>query len=313
MKSKEGVINNSGISKFKDTLRENQFSYYMLLPAFIVVFLVVVYPFFYNFRLAFSDLNMYTFRPFIKHGKLTYIGFQNFIEVLSNSKFWVVFMRTVIWTTINIICHVGFGIFYAILLNRSLKFKGIYRTLLVIPWAIPQYIVVLVWKGMFNYRYGAVNLFLTKFGIEPISWLSKPLTGFSAAILVNVWLGIPFMMMIALGGLQSIDPNFYEAADIDGANNWQKIRHITLPLLKPVMAPAVVLGVVWTFNQLNVIYLLTYNTLTDKIDILVTYVYRAAFEFYRYGYAAAFSVVIFFILFIWGVSFMRLNEEEGGR
>lgn len=118
------------------------------------------------------------------------------------------------------------------------------------------------------------------------------------------------MMMIALGGLQSIDPNFYEAAEIDGASNWQQIKHITLPLLKPVMAPAVILGVVWTFNNLRVIYLLTQNTLTNKIDILVTHVYRSAFEFYKYGYAAAFSVIIFIILFIWAITFIDYIGEN---
>jgi arabinogalactan oligomer/maltooligosaccharide transport system permease protein len=213
-------------------------------------------------------------------------------------------LRTVAWTVINVVAHVSFGIFYAIILDRDLMFKSIYRTLLVIPWAIPQYIVVLVWKGMFNYRYGAVNLLLRKIGIPGIAWLSQANTGFSAALIVNIWLGIPFMMMIALGGLQSIDPNFYEAAEIDGASNWQQIKHITLPLLKPVMLPAVILGVVWTFNNLRVIYLLTQNTLTNKIDILVTHVYRSAFEFYRYGYAAAFSLIIFVILLVWAISFI---------
>jgi arabinogalactan oligomer/maltooligosaccharide transport system permease protein len=294
----------------KDFWREHKFSYMMLLPAFIVVLFVVIYPFFYNFRLAFSNLNMYNMRQFIQRDQLTYIGIQNFIQIITESSFWIILLRTVAWTVINVVAHVGFGIFYAIILDRDLMFKSIYRTLLVIPWAIPQYIVVLIWKGMFNFRYGAVNLLLRKIGVPGIAWLSQAGTGFSAALIVNIWLGIPFMMMIALGGLQSIDPNFYEAAEIDGASNWQQIKHITLPLLKPVMLPAVILGVVWTFNNLRVIYLLTQNTLTDKIDILVTHVYRSAFEFYRYGYAAAFSLIIFVILLIWAISFIDYINED---
>lgn len=294
----------------KDFWREHKFSYMMLLPAFIVVLFVVIYPFFYNFRLAFSNLNMYNMRQFIQRDQLTYIGIQNFIQIITESSFWIILLRTVAWTVINVVAHVGFGIFYAIILDRDLMFKSIYRTLLVIPWAIPQYIVVLIWKGMFNFRYGAVNLLLRKIGIPGIAWLSQTGTGFSAALIVNIWLGIPFMMMIALGGLQSIDPNFYEAAEIDGASNWQQIKHITLPLLKPVMLPAVILGVVWTFNNLRVIYLLTQNTLTNKIDILVTHVYRSAFEFYRYGYAAAFSLIIFVILLVWAISFIDYINED---
>jgi arabinogalactan oligomer/maltooligosaccharide transport system permease protein len=302
----------SALSNFslKDFWREHKFSYMMLLPAFIVVLFVVIYPFFYNFRLAFSNLNMYNMRQFIQNDELTYVGIQNFIQIIQESSFWIILLRTVAWTVINVVAHVGFGIFYAIILDRDLMFKSIYRTLLVIPWAIPQYIVVLIWKGMFNFRYGAVNLLLRKAGIPGVAWLSQAGTGFSAALIVNIWLGIPFMMMIALGGLQSIDPNFYEAAEIDGASNWQQIKHITLPLLKPVMLPAVILGVVWTFNNLRVIYLLTQNTLTNKIDILVTHVYRSAFEFYRYGYAAAFSLIIFVILLVWAISFIDYINED---
>lgn len=302
----------SALSNFslKDFWREHKFSYMMLLPAFIVVLFVVIYPFFYNFRLAFSNLNMYNMRQFIQNGSLDYIGINNFIKIITESSFWIILLRTVAWTVINVVAHVGFGIFYAIILDRDLMFKSIYRTLLVIPWAIPQYIVVLVWKGMFNFRYGAVNLLLRRLGVSGVAWLSQANTGFAAALIVNIWLGIPFMMMIALGGLQSIDPNFYEAAEIDGASNWQQIKHITLPLLKPVMLPAVILGVVWTFNNLRVIYLLTQNTLTNKIDILVTHVYRSAFEFYRYGYAAAFSLIIFVILLVWAISFIDYINED---
>ncbi|MFW5987843.1 MAG: carbohydrate ABC transporter permease [bacterium] len=302
----------SALSNFslKDFWREHKFSYLMLLPAFLVVLFVVIYPFFYNFRLAFSNLNMYNMRQFIQGGELNYVGIQNFIQIVTESSFWIILLRTVAWTVINVVAHVGFGIFYAIILDRDLMFKSIYRTLLVIPWAIPQYIVVLVWKGMFNFRYGAVNLLLRRLGVPGVAWLSQANSGFAAALIVNIWLGIPFMMMIALGGLQSIDPNFYEAAEIDGASNWQQIKHITLPLLKPVMLPAVILGVVWTFNNLRVIYLLTQNTLTDKIDILVTHVYRSAFEFYRYGYAAAFSLIIFVILLVWAISFIDYINED---
>ncbi|GAB6099738.1 hypothetical protein JCM16358_16170 [Halanaerocella petrolearia] len=294
----------------KEFWERNKFAYLMLLPAFIAVLFVIIYPFFYNLRLAFSGLNMYSMREFISSGTLDYIGFKNFIEVVTTSDFWTVFARTIVWTGVNVICHVGFGIFLAILLDRDMKFKGIYRTLLVIPWAIPQYIVILVWRGMFNYRFGAINLVLNKIGIDSIAWLSDPTTGFLAAIIVNVWLGIPFMMMIALGGLQSIDPNYYEAAEIDGASSWQQVKNITLPLLKPVMIPAVILGVVWTFKNLKVIFMLTNETLTGKVDILVTYVYKAAFSYYRYGYAAAFSFVIFIILLIWTIIFIDHIGEE---
>ncbi len=145
-----------------------------------------------------------------------------------------------------------------------------------------------------------------------IPWLTDPVWAFTGAIITNIWLGIPFMMMIALGGLQSIPETFYEAAEIDGASAWQKIRHITIPQLKPVMTPAIIMGIVWTFNNLNVIYLLTTDSLTGKVDILVTFVYKAAFNLYRYGYAAAFSVIIFVILMVFSVIMIKTTKAEEG-
>lgn len=310
---KQELETERGIFDFslREFWRQNRFSYLMLLPAFIVVALVIIYPFFYNFNLAFQELNMRSFRSFIDHGTsaLDNVGFKYFAEILTQSKFWSVFLMTIIWTVSNVVCHVGFGVFFAILFDRDLRFKSIYRTLMVLPWAIPIPIVVLTWRGMFNYRYGAVNLFLNKLGLPSVSWLTEVPTGLASCIIANVWLGVPFMMMIAIGGLRSIDPNFYEAAEIDGASNWQQIKHITLPLIKPVMTPAVVLGVVWTFNRLEVIVLMVGDTLMGKVEILVSYVYRAAFSYYRYGYAAAFSLIIFGILLIWSISFMEYIRE----
>ncbi|MGM0370617.1 MAG: carbohydrate ABC transporter permease [Bacillota bacterium] len=299
----------------KEFLRKYGFAYSMLLPALLIVSFVIIYPFLYNFNLSLTNLNRTTLIDFLRQGKLHYVGLDNFVEVLSQSTFWTVFLRTIIWTIVNVFCHVTFGMFFAILLDREMMFKGIYRALLILPWAIPQYIAVLVWKGMFNYNYGAVNIFLQRmseifdFSYQPIAWLSNPSTGFMAAIIVNVWVGIPFMMMIALGGLQSIDPTYYESAEIDGASGFQQVKNITLPLLKPVMMPAIILGVIMTFNNLNVIYLLSYKKLTEKIDILVTYVYKSAFGYFRLGYAAAFSVVIFLILLGFSMLFLQQSES----
>ena len=158
---------------------------------------------------------------------------------------------------------------------------------------------------MFNYVYGAINIALKMVGLNPINWLSDPTMTFVGAIITNIWLGFPFMMMIALGGLQSIDKSLYEAADIDGATSFQKLKNITLPLLKPVMTPAIILGTVWTFNQVNVIILIAGGFGNEKTQILVTEVYRLAFNFYRYGYAAAYSVVIFLMLLVFSMIYVR--------
>jgi arabinogalactan oligomer / maltooligosaccharide transport system permease protein len=182
--------------------------------------------------------------------------------------------------------------------------------MLIIPWAVPAYITALTWRSMFHFDYGAVNLIATNWlGLPPVNWLGEPNTAFTACIVANVWLGYPFMMVIALGGLQGIPQELYEAARIDGANRWQQFRNVTLPLLKPVLVPAVTLGAIWTFNNLNVVWLVS-NTgePADQTHILVSYVYKAVFNFYRYGYGAALSMVIFAILL--AVSLLSLKKTR---
>jgi arabinogalactan oligomer/maltooligosaccharide transport system permease protein len=278
-------------------------AYALLLPSLLAMALVVVYPFLYNFRIAFSNMNLYTFRS------PEFVGLQNFQELFSTPPLYRVFLKTVIWTGVNVVAHVVLGTALALLLNRPIRGRWLYRALLILPWAMPQYISALTWRGMFNYEYGAVNLILGHFGLAQVAWLSNATAAFSAAIIANIWLGFPFMMVIALGGLQSIPRELYEVADIDGANWWNRLRHITIPLLKPVMVPAIVLGTIWTFNNLNVIWLVTNGGKpANQSHILVTYVYNEAFTLYRYGYAAAFSLVIFLLLLIFVIFYMRMSR-----
>jgi arabinogalactan oligomer/maltooligosaccharide transport system permease protein len=212
---------------------------------------------------------------------------------------------------VNVTFHVVLGVFLALVLNqKDIKGKALFRTLLILPWAIPQYIVALTWRGMFNFEYGSINLMLTRYlGLPAVEWLKSPTEAFMSCIITNVWLGFPFMMVIALGALQSIPHELYEAADIDGASWWHKLRHITIPLIRPVMVPAVTLGTVWTFNNLNIVWLVSNaGEPSDNTHILVSFVYKAAFNLYRYGYAAALSMVIFAILLAFSLSFMKRTK-----
>ncbi len=281
---------------------------WFLLPAIIVIAAVVLYPLIYEFKMSFENVTIVN----LKSGKWPFVGLSNYKQILTDTLFYSTLLRTVIWTVVNVVCHVTIGLFLAVLLNRKLPGKSIIRILLILPWAIPQYIAALTWKGMFNVEYGAVNIILTKlFGSgAAIPWLSNPKWSFIASIITNIWLGIPFMMMIALGGLQSIPQELYEAADMDGATGWQKFKSIILPLLKPIMTPAIVLGTVWTFNQVNVIYIITSGAASEDAQILVTLVYKKAFEYMRYGYAAAFSVIIFLILLSFSSAFIKAQKLE---
>jgi arabinogalactan oligomer/maltooligosaccharide transport system permease protein len=276
-----------------------------------------------------------------------FAGFGNYVDVLTDPVIWVVFLKTIVWTVVNIAFHVGIGLMLAVAINGPIRGKAIYRILLIIPWAVPAYITALTWRGMFDYEYGAVNLLLTEvwkfpplrwaldfvnalLGLlpswltessiyqsvsnafdfsPPVNWLGDAVHAFEACIVANVWLGFPFMMIIALGGMQGIPHELYEAARIDRASRWQQFWHITLPLLKPVLLPAVTLGTIWTFNNLNVVWLVS-NTgePQDSTHILVSYVYKAVFNLYRYGYGAALSMLIFCLLLVFSVLFLNRTK-----
>lgn len=276
--------------------------YLFIAPAFIVMAIMVFYPLGYGFWLSLTNMSLRTFK------NPGFVGLQNYIRVFQDPEVLATFIRTIIWTFVNVFFHVTIGLFLAILLNRKLPGKSILRVFLIIPWAMPQYIAALTWKGMFNQNFGAINLMLGWFGIQNLPWLSDPKLTFYAAIITNIWLGFPFMMMITLGGLQSIPAELYEAADIDGASPWSKFKDITIPLLKPTLTPAIILGTIWTFNMLNIIIILAGGYGNKETQILVTDVYRLAFNFYRYGFAAAYSVLIFLFLLVFSVIYVRKSN-----
>ena len=288
--------------------RHRLYLFFLVAPTFVILFGVVIYPFFYNVILSLSNMSLRHIRDW------QIIGFGQYVKVFtepSQPDFYMVFGKTIIWTVVNVVCHVVIGVFLALVLNqKEIRGKWLFRAILVLPWAVPQLIVALTWRGMFNYEYGSINLMLTQWlGIEGVQWLRQPLEAFIAVIVTNVWLGFPFMMVIALGALQSIPHDLYEAADIDGARWYHKLWHITVPLIRPVMVPAITLGTIWTFNNLNIVWLVSNaGEPSDQTHLLVSFVYKAAFNFYRYGYGAALSMVIFAILLVFSLSFMRRSK-----
>jgi arabinogalactan oligomer/maltooligosaccharide transport system permease protein len=301
----------------------------LLAPAIVGLCLLVIYPMGYEVRLAFSNMSLKHFK------EPTYSlaeGWNNFKEVFNQpvlkqvmflpsitpeqstvngvTQEIMVFkpgllLRTFLWTGIQVPAHVLGGLLLALLLNRPMKLRGLYRAFLIIPWALPPIVAILAWRGEFHFEYGFINIMLRGLGLAAVQWKLDPTANFVAMNIVNIWLGIPFMMVILLGGLQSIPGELYEAAEIDGATWWQQFRKITWPLLQPVLTPAIILGVIWTFNNFNVPFFINENEL-ESSDILVTALFRAAFQYNQYGFAAAFAFVIFFILL--GFSIVYINS-----
>ena len=248
-----------------------------------------------------------------------FVGLANYVEILtargkpllSHGSFYLTLLVTVAWTVINVVFHVGIGLVLGIALARPiLRLRAVYRVLLIVPWAVPSYVTALAWKGMFHRQFGAINAILGLLGVEPISWFSKFSTAFAANIATNVWLGFPFMMVVVMGALTSISKDVLEAAEVDGATRWQAFRLVTLPLLKPTLLPAVVLGSVWTFNMFNVVFLVSGGEPDGTTDILVSEAYRWAFaRNAQLGYAAAYAVIIFGLLALMSRVMGRLGGE----
>jgi arabinogalactan oligomer/maltooligosaccharide transport system permease protein len=164
---------------------------------------------------------------------------------------------------------------------------------------------------MFHRQFGAINALLAAVGLEPVSWFSQFSTAFAANLTTNTWLGFPFMMVVTLGALQAIPRELEQAAEVDGATGWQRFRHVTLPLLKPALLPAVILGSVWTFNMFNIIYLVSGGEPDGSTEILISEAYRWAFSRgNRYGYAAAYALIIFAVLLFYSRVTRRLSEES---
>lgn len=306
-------------------LRENRTAYAYVLPALLGMLVLVFFPFLYGIALSFTDQNIYnTSKPLTE----IFVGFKNYVDILGDfdvakrigentvfnyKNFYWTLLFTVVWTISNVTIGVTVGLLLALILNtKGLAFRPIYRVLLILPWAVPNYITALIWKGMFHQQFGVINQVIRMFGGEGLAWFEKPLTSFLAVLATNGWLSFPFMMVISLGALQSISADLYEAARVDGASRWQQFRSITLPSLKPALIPAIILSVVWTFNMFNIIFLVSAGEPAGATEILITQAYKIAFEQYRYGYAAAYSTVIFAILLIYGTWQNRVTRATEG-
>lgn len=296
---------------FAEAWRERS-AYGYVVPALLAMTLLTLVPFLVGAAMSLFHRDL--------DGSWRFIGGQNFRDILlcvdggcfEPMSFYFTLVVTMLWTAVNVVLHLAIGGGLALILRSPwLKLRGVYRMLLIVPWAVPNYITGLIWKGMFNRQFGAINGLLSLVGIPPVSWFSHFTTALAANIATNVWLGFPFMMVVALGHLAQIPSELEEAAMLDGASRWQRLRHVILPLLLPAMLPSVILGAVWTFNMFNVVFLVSGGEPDGATDILVSQAYRWAFtRGHRYGFAAAYAVLIFLILIIQSALTRRLTDRR---
>jgi arabinogalactan oligomer/maltooligosaccharide transport system permease protein len=288
-------------------------AYLYILPALAVMLFITFYPLLYQVWMSLTNFtlkNLRTLNP-------DFVGLQNYIDVIvrglpvTNYNFFRIFAFNLFWTFVNVFLHVAIGIAVALIINMDkMPAKRLYRSLFVIPWALPSLVAGMMWANIWHDKFGAFNLLLQDLGLKgDIRWLldtapvvNLPAIGlvlplsFFAVLVANVWLGWPFMMVIATGALQSIPKDVYEAAEMDGVNSWQKIWSITLPLIRPAMIPAIMIGIMMTFNQFNIIYFVTGGGPLGMTEILVTQGFKLVNPQGWFGVASAFNIIVFFIL-----------------
>jgi arabinogalactan oligomer/maltooligosaccharide transport system permease protein len=245
------------------------------------------------------------------------IGLKNYKDALFvlDNGFIKAFLVTVLWTVVNMVFQLVIAFVLASMLNiKKLRLKNVYKTLLIFPWAMPGYVSILLWKtGMFNSQFGLLNQWLVKMGKDPVRWLNSDIKAFVGCTVVNLWLALPFMITIIDGALQSIDKSYYESALLDGASWLKRTVYITVPMIRSIIAPSVVITVFTTFKQFDVIYLLTQQVGSKtgaNLHTIMTYAYEKAFITNNYGYSSAISMIIFVILVLFSVVTNTRPKEE---
>ena len=281
-------------------------------PAMLLIGIIVVFPIIYTGYISTTNMNLYHWSDF------EFIGLDNYKRALLkiDSGFLSALLTTLVWTAVNMVLQVVVAHLIAVGLNaEGLKLNRVYKTLLMFPWAMPAYVSILLWRvGIYNTEFGLFNKILVALGLPKIDLLSKNGTAFIACLILNLWMALPFMIMMIDGALQSIDKSMYESAVLEGAGFWQKNIYITIPSLKKIVAPSVIMTTFTTFKQFDIVYLLTMQKGSYSgadLQTIITYAHQNAFVSNNYGLSSAVSIVIFGIIIVF--SFATNRPERRGK
>ncbi|MEU6645388.1 sugar ABC transporter permease [Saccharomonospora sp. NPDC046836] len=303
--------------RMRDLLSKYWYAWAMVAPVVLVLSVLVLYPLAHGVYLSLTDATEFTSGRTIGVNEIPatydFVGFRNYLDVLSGADgaFYPRLLWTVQWTVICVVLHYSIGLGLALLLNRALRMRTLYRLLLILPWAVPPFVAAFGWRLILNDEGGVLNAVLNAVGIAGVDWLGQPLAAKVSVIMVNVWLGVPFMMVALLGGLQTVPKELYEAAEVDGATAWQRFWAVTLPGLRPVSGTVILLGTIWTFNQFPVIALLTGGGPGGATNILVTEAYELAFQGIRdYAGAATYGALIASMLVMFAFFYRRWLQRQ---
>ena len=290
--------------------RQHRKPWLYTLPAMILIGAIVVFPILYTGYISLTNMNLFHWFDF------EFIGLENYGRALLkvDAGFMEALMTTVLWTAVNMVIQLAVSFLIALGLNaKGLKLRRLYKTLLMFPWAMPTYVSILLWRvGIYNTEFGLLNKWLGVLGFEKVNFLSTNVPAFISCLVLNLWMAMPFMIMMIDGALQSIDRSYYESAELDGAGFFRKNIHITIPSIKGIVAPAVIMTTFTTFKQFDILYLLTmqkgsYSGAT--LQTILTFAHQNAFVSNNYGLSAAVSIVIFFLIMLFSVMTNRQIKE----
>lgn len=282
-----------------------------IMPATILIGAIIVFPIIYTAYISMTNMNMFHWNNY------EFIGFGNYARALfkADAGFLSAILITILWTVLNMVIQVVVAFFIALGLNVSgLRLKNAYKTLLMFPWAMPAYVSILLWKvGIYNTEFGLANKVLAVLGFNKINYLATNVPAFISCTVLNLWMALPFMILMFDGALQSVDKSYYESAKIDGAGFWVQTVKITVPAVKNIMAPAVIMTTFTTFKQFDIIYLLTQQkgALTGAtLQTIITYAHQNAFVSNNYGLSSAVSIIIFILIIVLSIFTNRGIKEE---
>lgn len=278
--------------------------YFFIGPALLALVALVVYPLLYGVYISFFKTNL--------ANKWDFVGLKNYISVFSDGVFVKQLGVTLKFTAIVVLAHFIIGIFLAMLLNQSRPGITFFRTILVLPWLMPEVVIALIFKWIMNPLYGLLNYGLQLLGLSEggVSWLGDTRYAFISVVVVCIWKGYPLVMVNALAALQSVSNDIYEAAKVDGANKIQTFFRIILPSIKPVLATTLILDTVWWFKHYTIVYLMTKGGPGSDTSIVSIEIYKQAFDYFNFGKAASMSVVVFFVCLIISKLYRRFLDNE---
>ncbi|MFE9450882.1 carbohydrate ABC transporter permease [Streptomyces sp. NPDC006739] len=267
-----------------------------------------VYPLYRNLDLSLRD---YTVRSFVS-GNAPFSGWDNFRKVLDDPTFGPAMRHTMVFTLVSIAFQYVFGLALAVFFNRHFRLSTVLRALFLIPWLLPLIVSASTWSWMFNSESGVVNYFLHFLGVDPVGWLTSPDWALTSVIVANIWIGIPFNLVILYSGLQNIPGELYEAAALDGASSWQQFRRITFPLLRPVSAITLLLGLVYTLKVFDLIWIMTKGGPGDASSTLATWSYQLGFGTLlpKFGPGAAVGNLLILIALVFGLLYVRVQRRQ---